>query len=321
MSIAVAAEPAWRMLFNRDAFHALNLHPGQSVLHASVDDSTGRTIGALTGVVTDDVFVSGHSAPFGGVDLARDRETPANVAALVDGALAQLRVAGVRTARVRLPPACLGDSEGLIAFTLLNRGFSVARCELNQHVALARFVGSPGAYIAALKSPARRALRSVVDDPAFTFTHAEPDDDTAWHRGYATLAANRAARGRALSLSRDGVDAVRAAFPGEVAMGELLHDGRAVAAALTYRVRPGRALVVAWGDANHALPHSPMNLLAYRVVETALSDGARVLDLGVSTERDADPHGALPVNAGLAQFKQSVLAASEPRLTLVKDLT
>jgi hypothetical protein len=314
---ATAVAEPWVTLFNRPAFHALNLTDGQRILDARVHAEDGRLVGALTGVVSDDVFVSGHSAPYGGVDLARDRETPAHVAALVDGALARLRDEGVQTARVRLPPPCLGTSEGLVEFTLLNRGFRVERCELNQHVDL---TGLPDAdaYRAALRSPARRALKPLLADPAFRFEEATTP--AAWDRAYATLAANRAARGRRLSLSRDYVERARHALGGAVTMHELLRDEDAVAAALVYRVRPGCALVVAWGDAGHGLERSPMNLLAHRVVEQALADGVRILDLGASNEPEPGPSGGLEANGGLVQFKQSVLARTHPRLTLVKEL-
>lgn len=311
------APDRWTTLFNQPRFHALNLRPGQSVLDLRVEDADGRLIGALTGVRDGDTFVSGHSAPFGGVDLVRERETPAGVERLVDRALAQLTAAGIREARVRLPPPCHGESEGLIQFTLLNRGFRVDRCELNQHIDLSALPG-PDAYLAALKSPARRALRRLLG-PDFTFTAAATSAE--WDRAYALLAANRAAKGRRLALSREYVERARAALGDAVRMDELHHRGRPVAAALVYRVREHRDLVVAWGDGDHGLERSPMNLLAHRVVERALADGVRTVDLGISNEHEPGPDGALVPNGGLVQFKQSVLAQTQPRLTLVKELS
>jgi hypothetical protein len=304
--------PRWVTLFNEHGFHALNLQDGQRVVTAAVDDADGRRIGALSGVLDGVVFVSGHSAPFGGLDLVRERETPANVARLVDGALAQVRAQGARTIRLRLPPPCHGDSEGLVQFTLLNRGFTVARCELNQHVDLQGLNG-PDDYIAGLKSPARRALRRLLG-PDFGFRQAHGAAE--WDRAHALLVANRARKGRTFALSRAYVDAARAALGDRVRMYELLHGERLVAAALVYRVREQRDLVVAWGDGDHGLERSPMNLLAYRVVEAALADGVRTLDLGISNEPEGGPDGALIPNPGLVQFKQSVLARIQPRLTL-----
>ncbi len=92
----------------------------------------------------------------------------------------------------------------------------------------------------------------------------------------------------------------------------LTHGGRSCAAALLYRVAPGRELVVYWGDAGHDLPRSPMNVLALRLVELALAEGARTLDLGISSV-DGVP------DQGLIQFKRSVLARESLRLDLVRS--
>jgi hypothetical protein len=313
---AAAVPRHWGTLFNEDRFHALNLSDGQRVIRGDGSADDGRVIGTLGGVLQGDVLVCGYSAPFGGVDFARPRETPANVAKVIDEALPRLRACGARTVVIKLPPTCYGDNEPLIQFTLLNRGFEVERCELNQHVDLQRLSGRED-YAAQLKSPARRALRRLFG-PEFRFCEAQAESE--WDRAYETLAINRAVRGRVLSISRDYLRRARLALGQHVRMFELFHADRAVAAALVYRVRERRELVVAWGDADHGLEHSPMNLLAYRMIERALADRIETLDLGTSTEHAVGPEGEQIPNAGLVQFKQSVLARSEPRLTLVRTL-
>jgi Acetyltransferase (GNAT) domain len=313
----LATQAHWMTLFNQDRFHALNLTDGQLITRAQARDETGRLVGSLGGVLDAGVFTSGYSAPFGGPDLVRERETPANVALLVDEAITSLTSDGARTLRVKLPPTCYGESEPLVVFTLLNRGFHVERCELNQHIDLETLDG-PDSYIERLKSPARRALGKLLG-PEFSFRRAETQDE--WDRAYNTLAANRSMKGRSLSLSRAYVARAHAALSDSVRMYELFHGGLAIAAALVYRVRAQRDMVVAWGDGEHDLERSPMNLLAYRVVEVSLSEGVRTLDLGTSNGHGPGPDGAFEANTGLVQFKQSVLARIEPRLTLLRELT
>lgn len=307
---------SWLTLFNQERFHLLNLRDGLRPLSVEATDDAGRVVGTFGGVVDGDTLVSGWSAPFGGVDLARERETPANVARVVDTALARFAAEGVRTVRVKLPPAHLGESEPLVQFTLLNRGFAVERCELNQHLDLTG-VGGAEDYMALLRSPARRQLRRLLG-PEFTVarcaTPAERD------RAYAVLAANRAAKGRALSLSRAYVERACEVFPQHVRMLALRHGDDTVAAALVYRVRERRDLVVAWGDDAPGLERSPMNLLALRVVEDALADGVRTIDLGISNGQEPDAAGALVPDDGLVQFKRSIGAVVEPRLTLAREL-
>jgi Acetyltransferase (GNAT) domain len=314
--LSVAPPLPWMMLFNENRFHALNLGAGQRVVRTEAHDEEGRLVGSLSGVLESDLFSSGFSAPFGGVDLARERETPANVALLVDESLIQLRAAGARTVRIKLPPACYGESEGLLQFTLLNRGFEVERCELNQHIDLEPLRDSQ-AYIEELKSPARRALNKLLE---LNLSFRQAETAAEWDRAYEVLAANRAAKDRELALSRFYLERARHALGDAVRMYELLQGERSIAAALIYRVRTRRDLVVAWGDGQHQLERSPMNLLAYRVVENALAEGVRSLDLGISNEHGPGPEGALLPNVGLVQFKQSVLAKIEPRLTLIREL-
>jgi Acetyltransferase (GNAT) domain len=290
-------------LFNDARFHALNGVEGALL---------AGTAGALGGALLDGGtrFASGHCAPFGGFDLAKERETPARVGALVDDVLAQLAARGVREAVVRCPPACHHASHEAVVFALLNRGFAVAEADLSFHIDLTH-VATAEDYVAALRSPARRALRHADSEPWSL-------DAAAWDEGFALLTENRAAKGRELSIDRAYAERARAAFPQEIRLLTLRHAGRAVAAALTYRVRPRVELVVAWGDAGHALERSPMNRLAYEVVARALAEGVAVLDLGTSTLPD-DQGRRIP-NDGLIQFKHSVGASAQVRLVLRKEL-
>jgi hypothetical protein len=301
----VAVQPS---LFNDPAFHRLNGVEGILLGHAH----DGRPIGSLGGALLGERFESGHSAPFGGFDVVREREAPGQVGALVDATLAQLRERGVREVVIRCAPAChqRGAAESAV-FSLLDRGFTVRDADLNSHLDL-RGLAAPDDYVASLRPPARRALRHAADDPWSVEDAGE--NRRAWQRGYAILAANRAARGRTLSLSEEYVWRARIAFPEQVRMLILRHDRSAVAAALSYRVLPHVELVVAWGDAGHDLPRSPMNRLAYEVVARALAERIATVDLGVSTVRGED--GRRTPDDGLLRFKQSIGAVVQTRLVL-----
>jgi Acetyltransferase (GNAT) domain len=303
-----AAAPADHLaLFNADAFHALNLSPGQSVRRIDyVADA--RLVGSLVGVIEGDRFYAGYSAPFGGPDFVRDAETATNVAATLSHAVGVLDSEGMRTITVRARPDFYSGSESVAQFALLNLGFRVEACELNFHIDLIPLTSTDD-YLASLRSPARRALGHTMSEP---FALVEACDDAAWERAYRLLSANRGAKGRALALELDYLLRARDAFPGRVRMAALEHSGRPCAAALTYRVAPGRELVVYWGDADHELPRSPMNVMAYLVVERALAEGVRSLDLGISSV------AGVP-DQGLIQFKRSVGARESLRLDLVRD--
>jgi len=297
------------LLFNRDDFHALNLRPGQRVVRVDHHDG-GRLVGSLVGVRDGDVVTCGHSAPFGGPDLVRESETAANVVALVGRAVARLEADGVSEIQVRARPAFYSGSETAVQFALLNAGFRVASCELSFHIDLEPLDGVD-AYVAGLRSPARRALRHGLGEP-FALREAGPGDEALWDAGYRLLAANRAAKGRRLALAAGYVRDARDAFPGRIRMAVLEHAGHPCAAALTYRVLPGRELVVYWGDAGHELTRSPMNVLAHAMVARALGEGVRTLDIGTSSV------AGVP-DQGLIQFKRSVGARESLRLDLVRE--
>jgi hypothetical protein len=302
------------LLFNTATYHRLNPQPGEGFVR--VDVGTGgdddRPIGTLAGVLVDGVFTSGHRAPFGGPDFVRRSETVEHVGRLVDASLTRLADLGARRVRIRARSECYSPTEPTLQFTLLNAGFTVEACELSFHIDLAALGdgADADAYQAALKPAARKALRHALGQD-LRFHEAATDGE--WAAAYAVIARNRAAKGRPMRLPFPYVVAIRNAFPERIRMYALHHAGRACAAALVYRVRPGHDYVVAWGDHDHDLPRSPMNVLAHRVVERALAEGVAIVDLGISSE-DGRP------NPGLVQFKQSILARPTLRLDLVRVL-
>lgn len=311
MSLAVAHVADARShaaLFNDPRYHVLHAGPGARSLVLEHHED-GRLVGSLAGVLDGTTFTSGLSAPFGGVDVVKADETPARVVALVRHAVGELDARGVATARIRCRPSCHGAPEDTVRFALLNAGFTVEEADLAFVLDL-RGLGTAEDWVAARKPPFRRALR-----------HAEPDlhvlrDTDDWARTFAILEANRAEKGRTLSIGLEQVLAVRDAFPGRVRLAELRRDGVPVAAALTYRASQRADLVVAWGDAEHDLDRSPMPVLALRLVERALDEGLHALDLGTSTL--VAPDGSRVPNDGLVQFKRVCGAVAELRPVLVR---
>lgn len=295
-------------LFNRPEFLRLNLAPGQRIVRFD-HRSGGRLVGTLTGVVDGDELLCGHSAPFGGPDTVRESETATAVVELLEDTLAQAKAEGIRTVRVKAKPDFYSGSEEAVQFALLNLGFAVEACELNFHLDLSR-TATVDDYVAQLKAPARRALKHAAGEP---FALAEAESELDWAVGYGLLDHNRRVKGRRLRLSLEYVQCVRDAFPRQVRMFTLTHDGRPCAAALVYRVRPRRELVVYWGDADHDLRRSPMNVLVQRLVGVAIDADALSIDVGTSSV------AGVP-DQGLIQFKESVGARPRLRLNLVRQL-
>lgn len=293
-------------LFNDGAYHLLHLGDEEEVVEVEARTPDGRLIGTASGVLVDGTWTSGHRAPFGGLDLAREWTTPAEVAVLVDEVVGRLRARGVHTARVRTKPASWSAAEPVLQQALLTSGFTVEQAELNFHIDVA--TRHAQGYAASLKKEARKALHHAEGlGLAFTLL----DDVDHWDEAFAVLRANREAKGRPMNLELPYLRRAAEVFGDRIRMAVLTHGGAVVAAALLYRADPGREVVVRWGDHGHQLPHSPMYLLADRVVDLVGREGATRLDLGISTD------GGVP-NHGLVQFKRAVGADAELRLDLVR---
>jgi hypothetical protein len=298
------------LLFTDGRFHDLNELPEERRWRYE-HRHDGRLVGVLDGVVGDGEFLSGYSAPFGGPDLVRDDPTVAELLGLVDGALAALRSAGVHTVRIRARPPVYSAAEPVLEYLLLHRAFTVEHCDLNQHVDVTRVRGEDDA-LALLNRKRARDVRADLQLP-YALVDARTESDLATI--HAILEANRAAHGRPPWLPLDYLCRVLAVFPDRVHPQLLLHGGRPVAAAVVYRVLDDVDLLVAWGDAPaHGLQRSPMNVLAHLLVLRSSETGARLLDLGPSSEKDGRP------NLGLAQFKRSVGATPGTRKVLVASL-
>jgi len=294
----VAVEP---LLFCDPRFHDLNEVAPELRRRVQTD------AGVLDGVLRDGVFESGHQAPFGGPDFTHpDPPLPA-VQDLLESALEELGAAAA--IRIKARPSAYSPAEPVVQYLLLHLGFAVEHCDVNQHLDLAPFASAED-YAASLKRKRAHALRADLRGP---LELREVDDDDGLAACHAVMAANRAANGRPPGLPLDYLRRAAAAFPGRIHAYLLAHDGHAVAAALVYDVLPDVDLLVAWGDYGHDLPRSPMNLLAYRLVERSIARGARTLDLGPSSEKDGSP------NHGLVHFKRSLGAVADTRLVLVRS--
>lgn len=295
-------------LFNEEAYHGLYVQPPQSYVRIDFHDAE-RLVGTCAGVLEDAVLNCGHRAPFGGIDISGDYQSPAKLSGLVAHVMAEARARGARKIRIRCRPHYTHPTESIIQFVLLAQGFQVEGTELSQGIELSA-MRTPEEYEERLRSTGRRALRHSVRlglQAAFASVDAE------WAEGYRVLEENRAQQGLTLKYSLTYLHHLRTLFPEQVRMLLFCHEDRAVAAALVYRVLPGVHYVAAWGDSGHQLPHSPMNFVAQQVVSEALKDEAHVVDLGISSV-DA------VVNDGLVQFKRNIGASTALRLDLVRDL-
>jgi len=272
--------------------------------------SGGRLVGVLDGVVADGVFVSGHSAPFGGPDLVDEAPTVEDVLGLFTGALAALKADGIRRVRILARPPVYSAAEPLLEYAQFQLGFTVAHCDLNQHVDLA----GASDVLSLFKDRRRRYVRAALEQQHDVVEVDGGEDLTTLHR---IIADNRVAHGRPAGLPRDYLERMKQAFPDRVRLLLLRQEGAPVAAAVVYRVLSDVDQVVHWADVVDPVQsgrNSPMGLLAYLVLTESLRTGARLVDLGPSSEKDGSP------NLGLVHFKRSVGAVPGTRKVFVAGL-
>ncbi len=298
------------LLFCRPEFHDLNGVPADRRWSYAHHEG-GRLVAVLAGVVSEGVLHSGYSAPFGGPDWARADPTLDDVLGLVDGAVAAARADGLGALRVVCRPAEYSPAEPLLEYALHRAGARLELCGLNHTIDL-RSLAAGGDPLGLL---GKKRARDVRADLRLPYALVDAEDSLLLAACTDVLEANRAAHGRAPGLPAEYLARARTVFPGRILAYLLRHDGQDVAAAVVYRVLDDVDLLVAWGDRpDHGLQRSPMNVLAHLLVERSVARGARLLDLGPSSEHDGAP------NPGLAQFKRSVGAVPGTRKVLVASL-
>jgi hypothetical protein len=304
------AEPLARrpheLLYTTAAFGTRNLRDGDRWVRIDHHDGD-RLVGSLSGTLTGGALWSGYSAPFGGPDLVRSPESPANLTGLLDTAIVRARELGARRLRITLRPPSYSANEPLLLHCATRLGFRPIGSELSCAIPIGHHADAD-AYTSSLKRATRKALRRLGGEP---WSYREVLGD--WSEPYALLQRNRARKGRELRLSLDYVEAVRRDHPGRLRCFELVHDGVPVAAALLYSLLDDVESVQYWGDDAPHLRFSPMPRLAVEVVGRAIDERLRLVDLGKSS-LDGVP------DEGLVQFKRSVGALPEPILTVERIL-
>lgn len=269
-----------------------------------------RLVGTCSGIVQEATLESGHSAPFGGVDWVRSREAPGVVVDLFRALATRARDTGIQEIRIRARPDYFGDNEAAAQFAILNLGARIEACELSLGLQPWRY-RTPQEYASTLEGSAPHTLRHGLRS-GMEFGAAEAAEE--WAECYNLLVDTRRRRGAQLRISCEYVLGMRELFGDRIAMHRLTQAGELAGAALVYRVTPHCDYVVAWGDDLRHRHDKVINVMAYRLMCSAIAARIRVIDLGISSV-DGVP------DDGLVQFKRSIGAVTGMRLNLLLPLT
>lgn len=295
------------LLFNHPHYSALNIAAGEHYWRHEVVRA-GRSVGALAGVVQGERFISGFSAPFGGIEISRERESPVVIHGAIDEITARLAHTGCRRWVIRAKPMAYSHNEAAIHHAMNRAGWRPSRTDLSFYVDLRLFTRS-GTYVDALRSDARRHLRRAL---ALDMRLRLAGSAAAEREAYNLLADNRRAAGRVLKLPFEYLAQLSEHFPGRLRYYLLSEPNETLAVALVYRVEQRCHLVVYWGHRPGSESKAPMNALAYLLIDRLTKEGAAVLDLGTASE------DGVPIE-GLGAFKRSVLGEPTLRIDYERD--
>lgn len=293
-------------IFGTAAFGRLNEHKVSRVAYLLFKNNKYR-LGVIGGI-SDGVFSSPFSAPFGGfTPLSDDLRLP-HIEEAVDSLERWCRENRVTRVRVTFPPA-LYNSYFIdrSVNVLFRKGFEITAVEINHYFDTQRFDND--AYPGSMWHNARKNLRIAMDNRLiFEKCHSEDQRRAA----YDVIKLNREKRGFPLRMSWLDVEKTTALIKADSFLATTA-DNVYVGAAIIFHVSSNAVQVVYWGDdpAHSAL--KTMNFLSFNVFKYYRDSGVRFIDIGQSTDNSVP-------NYGLCEFKESIGCDVATKFSFAKDL-
>lgn len=288
-------------LFNSMEFAQLNAAKCDAVHYLLCGDGRKWRMGMILGE-RGERLLSPFSAPFGGFTYNKDQtvEVVEACAALV----ADYGRGLGKSVEIFLPPGFYDEAMLVKVECALVRRGRLMYADLNYHYDLRGITEANWQEVTAsrMNQKARRKMRDAMAMEA-TVELLDRARRADVERMYAVIAANRAWKGYPLRMTLD--DVARTVALAEAEMIVMTLGGRDVAAALVYRVAQGVMQVVYWGNVPGCDGMNVMHRFAPEVFRICAGMGAKILDIGPSSE------GGVP-SEGLCFFKESI--GCTPRL-------
>lgn len=225
--------------------------------------------------------------------------------AFYDAVESVLRAEGAR--RLEVLPAPMAHDPAAFAnqlYLLRARGYEMSHCDLNQSLEVdARGLSERMTY------GNQKRLRKCQREGLV----AGPLPPSALAEVYDTLAANRASKGHAMSMTLAQLQTMVDTFPEAVVLFGSRDGERLAASALCLRLSPAVLYVFYWGDQPGYASLSPVVSVADAIYAYCQAQGLRQLDVGTSTV-DRDP------NFGLIQFKRGLGFTESLKVRMSKTL-
>ncbi|MDE6311884.1 MAG: hypothetical protein K2L96_08745 [Muribaculaceae bacterium] len=265
-------------------FSELNASKVGRVVYLVLFEGDGPVAGIILGRWDDNApYRSPFSAPFGGMDMARKMR----IEEVCEAYRLIREYCGASGMHITLPPPQYAPAF-VAQHTYALDALAVRReLWLNHLYELGPERPFESLVSEKMRQHLRRAWRSGY----------ETDFNPSIEEAYEVIRQNRLERGYPLAMSLDDLKATASIIQQEYIV--LRHEGRAVAASISYRVAPGVLQLIYWGHLSECRGKYPMVALADALYSHALAEGFDVLDLGPSTCVSSP-------NDSLADFKESV---------------
>lgn len=280
-------------LFITARFNAFQAHAqGKTLVTFTAADESGVTIATLTFARSGDTWSNPITGAFGGI-AAIGPPPPDTVSTLVRKSTDWLRTEGGQgRALIRLPPDCFPDpTTPILENALFLNDWLLDQVDIDQYLP----VTPMGSFVAQLGETKQKELRRLRRSGAFFRTVPADEAQTV----YELIARNRAARGYPMTMAWPQVEALSTAFPDRVSFHAIEREGSIIAGAIVLGITQAYPYVFYWGEDPAARRDAPVVMLAEGLIAIAHQRGAKLLDIGVSTE-------ASHPNAGLLAFKRSI---------------
>lgn len=292
-------------LFHAPAFFRLH-SAGQPGLASYFEWTEGqRVVASIHFTATDgESWRSPARGTFAGYACAPELR-PEDGFAFHDAVEARLATQGAQ--RIEILPAPMAHDPAAFStqiYLLRTRGYQMTQCDLNQSLDISATPLSERMSHGNLKR-LRKCEREGLT--------AQQLPASALGDVYDTLAANRAGKGHAMSMTLAQLQTMADTFPDAVLLFGCRDGERLAAAALCLRLSAAVLYVFYWGDQPGYAQWSPVVPVADAIYRYGQDHGVALLDVGTST-LDREP------NFGLIQFKRGLGFTESLKVRMSKTL-
>ncbi len=315
LSVVEVSAKEYRQMFSSSAtffqsapFNLLNAEKCQRLLFLVLMKATRPKIGIIGGV-SENIFLSPFSAPFGGPEPISTDLSQIYLSKFPHILNDYLRRNGILSIKTVLPPLFYAeDYLSGIANGFFCSGFEIATIDLNYHFELTCW--DPGDF-GRMQRSARKNLRiSLKSD--LLFQHCR--DSSSRRACYEVIRKNREEKNYPLRMTYDQVCRTAELTDHDFFIVTHSPSGKDIAAAIGYRITPAITQIIYWGSLRESNRLKPMNFLSFNVFRHLKETGVKTVDIGPATE-----HGV--PDFGLVQFKRNIGCRASNKITFKKELS